>query len=313
MTEANERTFQSLGDAELQFGISDEEIIFSDLFKKDALFLGYYSDEGLDIAMQEYGIKEDLRLLGYDATHIKTQQHANGYQMQILQGADVLIDVVLDIANLNLSETLQIEAESATHRVLYVHWLEMRNLRMDFEDSTPPLPAQQYPGLGLGNKVYDILKNVCKRLNLDAIVAVPMYFHNAIFYSKWFRYADPKYEGIFRAIKRDSKKRYEKELAFSPRCAMAICAWSFVVTPPNEIINNIPFPWFTEPILSPISESLKKYLHSDWYKQNVKISEDIIALEFSETILFSKLSELGVKPYDRTRFQKHFLENYLDR
>ena len=144
--------YKTLGEAELQFGVSDEDILFGDLFKQDQLFLGYYSEEGLDIAMKEYGIKEDLATRGFPQTLLKSAEHVNGFQLQITSGDKVLIDVVLDIAHLNLGETLKTQAQSATHRVLYVHWMEMSNPELAFGPEFLPLPAQLSRGLGLGKQ-----------------------------------------------------------------------------------------------------------------------------------------------------------------
>ena len=296
--------YKTLGDAELQFGVSDEEILFGDLFKQDQLFLGYYSEEGLDIAMEEYGIKEDLASRGFPQTRLKSDEHANGFQLQITSDDEVLIDVVLDIAHLNLGETLKLQAQSATHRVLYVHWMEMCNPQLSFSSEMLPLPAQLSPGLGLGMKVFSLLENVCRRLDLDAIVAVPMYFHNAIFYSRWFRYADPKFEGKFKAVQRDSKRLYEKRLSMSKWNSISATSWSFVLDPPIEVSTDETEEWFTEPMIAPFSDPLKKFLQSDWYDHRRDVSADLSSLVFPENSLFCLLEERGLNPYDEEKFQR---------
>ena len=302
----SQHAFRTLGDAELQFGVSDEEILFGDLFKQDQLFLGYYSEDGLDIAMKEYGIKQDLADRGFPETQLRISPHASGFQLQITCEDGVLIDVVLDIAHLNLAETLQTHATSASHRVLYVHWLEMSNPSASFSDKQSPLPAQLAPGLKLGSKVYDILVNVCKRLNLDAIVAVPMYFHNAIFYSKWFRYADPKYEGVFQAIQRDSSKVYEDQAAMTKWKSISTTSWAFVLNPPIERATAESTAWFTEPMMSPLSTPLRRFLQSDWYAHRVKVSSDLSSLVFPESDFFKTLEDMGVEPFDKEKFQTSF-------
>ncbi len=296
--------YKTLGEAELQFGVSDEDILFGDLFKQDQLFLGYYSQEGLDIAMAEYGIKDDLAKRGFADTHLKSGRHPNGYQLQILSGTDVLIDVVLDVAHLNLGETLKTQAQSASHRVLYVHWLEMSNPQLSFDEQFLPLPAQLYRGLGLGSKIYSILKNVCKRLGLDAIVAVPMYFHNAIFYAKWFKYADPKFAGKFKAIQRDSKQVYKKGMLMSKWNSIAATSWSFVLDPPSERSTSEVETWFTEPMISPFSKPLKKFIESDWYAHRRDVSADLSSLIFPEETFLKMLEERGLNPFNDEKFRR---------
>ena len=179
--------------------------------------------------------------------------------------------------------------------------MQAQNPEREFTSNRPPLPGQRFPGLGLGKNVFGVLKNASKRLDLGAIVSVPSYFHNALFYSDGFTFIDPQYEGIFRAIVRDTIDHLIATYDFKRSTAVSATTWAFEW---NLVVDQdgMPFPWFHEPMFVPTSKSLQKWIDGTFYSEQVKLGEEqSFSLDLDRLLM--KLHAVGIRPFDTAKLK----------
>lgn len=97
----------------------------------------------------------------------------------------------------------QVSVEGQAFRAMVWEWISLQDPMADFPGGVEPLPGQLHPGLGQFRVLNALMQDYVRELDVDALVAVPEYFHNAVLYSGHMRFFDPEREGHFQALKRD--------------------------------------------------------------------------------------------------------------
>lgn len=294
--------FRSLSRVELQKGADGlEDLGARDLFDYSTdLWLGFYTEEGIEIALERYGITEDVIARGFDGLRIDVQvDDPEEHMLRIWSVGptcdEPLIELVVSRDILHLDPPLDEALGQQFAPVLTIEWLMMQNPVADFGSGRAPLPGQQHPGLGVGIKVMEILRNICLRLDLAGLVTVPAYFHNAAMYSSEFRYVDAQYEGVLQALLRDILPELDGSL---PAASWAI-KWNMVVDKLAD--ENEPFEWFHEAMLCPVSDEFKAYFTSDDFLEEVhEVSTNHKFRVFTEA-LEETLESKGITPFDRQK------------
>lgn len=85
---------------------------------------------------------------------------------------------------------------------LFFEWLTLQNPREEFSENRGPLPGQQHPGLGMSKKIMDVFGFLGKVTHQAGLLASPAYFHNAVLFSRYFRFVNPVKEAEIRVIHR---------------------------------------------------------------------------------------------------------------
>jgi acetoin utilization deacetylase AcuC-like enzyme len=154
------------------------------------LLLGFYSAEGLEHALHRYGVLGELRRMGYGPFRAELHKEGVGQSARLVDvpSGQTLIEVVLE------------RAEVAGARVLYVHWLTLRNPRAKFSRERPALPGQDVPGLGLAPEIEEMLLRMAARLGLEGIAFRPAAYHLAFAGRATLRFVDPARQGRFEAL-----------------------------------------------------------------------------------------------------------------
>jgi acetoin utilization deacetylase AcuC-like enzyme len=154
------------------------------------LLLGFYSAEGLEHALHRYGILAALRRMGYGPFRVEIKDEGVGQSARLLDvpGGQALIETVFE------------RREIAGARMLYVHWLALRNPRARFAPERPQLPGQDVPGLGLSREIAELLVRMAARLGLDGIAFRPAAYHLAFRGRATLRFVDPARQGRFEAL-----------------------------------------------------------------------------------------------------------------
>lgn len=158
--------------------------------------LGFYSRDGVELALERVGLLDRLRELGYPHPTVTFELGgAAGDTVRVWGGAD--------------RRELLIELRAGRDRhslpgfeVLRVEWLLLQNPRAAFNRERPALPGQRHPGLGLLAEVASVLVLMCERLKLDGILFVPSHYHLAAQSRRHLRFVDPEDEARFRALRR---------------------------------------------------------------------------------------------------------------
>ena len=157
--------------------------------------LGFYSPEGLELALSRYGIAEKLEQLGYTDIRFEAIASAGGDAIRVL-GRDrgeehTLIEAVLERRRISDWD------------FLFVNWLALRHPRARFTEERPRLPGQDAPGLGMAREMVELLAQLSHELNLDGVAFRPSWYHTAFAVRDRGRFVDAKRQGRFEALTRD--------------------------------------------------------------------------------------------------------------
>src|SRR5690606_19221766 len=148
-------------------------------------------------ALERYGLLDDLRRRGFEAFRVKTLIDDPEQQLlRLLSVRPVCEEPLIELAvRRAVFEPPAPAWGSGPVEVLQVEWLQLQNPLGCFTREREPLPGQRMPGLGIGRKVFEILRNICKRLSLSGIVTTPAFLHNAILYGQDLVFVDPGAQG----------------------------------------------------------------------------------------------------------------------
>jgi acetoin utilization deacetylase AcuC-like enzyme len=214
--------------------------------------LGFYTAEGIEYAFARYGILRQLRRLGYGNFRITIDDDTRGDRLRLFAQAEghehLLIECVLELQPL-------FEA-----RVLYVHWLTLRNPRGRFSDKRPRLPGQEEPGLGLAREAFMLFERIARRLDLAGVAYRPAFFHTAYPAREVMRFVDPARQGRFEALLRDVGARPLLEV-------------SHAISQGKVLLDGAPYTWEADEMVYWLDdrpadreaiEAEKKRVHFQW-------------------------------------------------
>lgn len=315
------RVYRTLGRAQLQRGAPDlYDVGLDELFNTTTeLILEFYTQEGIEFALREYGFFEDIRNLGYESLKFEARRDDQDDHLIRIRSAlpslkEPLLELVLRRSKLTVREELREQLDDRLFTVLSVEWLQLQHPLATFSATRPPLPGQHLPGLGLSRQVFSLLRNMCKRLRLDALVTIPSYYHNAIFYEIGFCYLDPHYQGYLEALKRDFATCFSKVLSeVPPELELAVESWLIqwggVMQARGDETKR--FDWFHEPMVSAVSSKLSRYLRSDWYLSEVTASKESVTYDWLEQTLHMELERSGIHPHDPKKIERLLQEEAL--
>ncbi|HEX9653377.1 MAG TPA: hypothetical protein VGA99_06680 [bacterium] len=170
----------------------------------------------------------------------------------------LLIELVLHKTAVVLSPHNETGRFAGKSDVLFVEWLQLQNPLRDFDVNRPRLPGQRHPGLGLANEVLDFLVDLCKRCGLSGVVAVPGHFHNAVIFSKSFKYLNTGCEGKLQALQRDLKDY-----------PLAMVSWAIELNCVQNVLSGDYLSWFVDWQVLGTSGNLRKYFAASDYREKV--------------------------------------------
>jgi acetoin utilization deacetylase AcuC-like enzyme len=158
-------------------------------------FLGFYSTEGLEYALHEYGFLSQLERLGYGDFRIELSKASSGERMRLLAQAQGQTHVLVELV-----------AQRTTvlsRPVLFVHWMSLRHPLARFSPKRGPLPGQDAPGLGMAKEAVTVLGLMSLRLGLEGVAFRPAQMHMAYIVRHVASFADPEQQGRFEALLAD--------------------------------------------------------------------------------------------------------------
>lgn len=157
--------------------------------------LGYYSRQGLELALERHGFLGRLRSKGFARPTIALQVDDPSRQVIKIagdpDGGEPLIELV----------THRDRRTIPGYELLSIDWLCMQNPREQFSGGKPRLPGQRHPGLGLFDEMVALLIIACERVGLAGLVVTPSQFHLAVQWQKRLRFLDPRAGARLRAIR----------------------------------------------------------------------------------------------------------------
>lgn len=230
------------------FRIRPEDIYPAFAVTQPRRFLGYYAPDGLELALERYGLFERLRARGF--RHLALSVSADDPARQVLR-----------IRDTPPGEPARLLIELQVHRdrgiapdaeVLAVDWLLLQNPRRPFAADQPQLPGQKHPGLGLFTEVVGLLVMACERLRLDGLAVVPSHYHLAVHWRRNLLYLDPVADARFSAL--------QAALAGLP---LADAARALAEGRVWDDHAQAPVAYQPAPMLLPLSDALRARLDAD--------------------------------------------------
>jgi hypothetical protein len=160
-------------------------------------FLQFYTQEGLEHALERYRVLPLVRRLGFSNLRLAFDRSGTCDRARLL-GRDVSTG----------REVTLVELEAERRRIadgtfLFINWLSLRNPRAHFSMLRPQLPGQEVPGLGLAREFTQLLSLMARRLHLDGVAFRPSWYHMAFAARHGARFSDPARQGRFEALTRD--------------------------------------------------------------------------------------------------------------
>jgi hypothetical protein len=168
-------------------------------------FLGRFTPDELREQLEVAGLLEGLAALGYPRVRVRVDEVQSEHRVFVApeRGRALLIDLRLAEEGLLTDEPWMRSLGDGALSCLSVRWLALQHPKGRFRPERPKLPGQRHPGLGLGRRVYGLLRNWAMSWGKDALLNQPGYFHNALFYAEAFRFASAPRQGRFEALRRD--------------------------------------------------------------------------------------------------------------
>lgn len=236
---------------------------FSFLYDRDEgrRFLDFYGEEGLVTAFQAYGLTDAVRRRGYGPPRVSFQVADDRHVLFVdadhpmLERPARIIELALRRDHLVAHPRDGLPAVEPCYDVLTIDWLHLANPAATFTADRPRLPGQTCPGLGIGERVLEILYRAAARLDLHAIVTVGEYFHNAWLYAREMPFFDPWYAGQLDAL----------GAALLEREGLSLAEASWAIHEGRVRVSGEPFRWRGELQIRSRTESLTAYLtHPAW-------------------------------------------------
>jgi acetoin utilization deacetylase AcuC-like enzyme len=243
-------------DDDLDFGLTEADLM-GDLTgpRSHSRLLDFYSRHGVELAMERYGISDEVRARGFHDIRLELDPSDPQWQRLAAYATKhdeehLLVDMVLRRVTRPAPEGL---SPNDALQLLYIEWMLLQNPTEDFSLRQPPWPGQSHPGLGIGEKIMLMLFQGAQRLGLDGLAHHPSRYHIAFIGGERSRFLDPAIQGRFEAIRE----------AFADM-DLADAAWKME----NEELrwsDGEPVEWTPEDMVVPASERFETYLSSDHY------------------------------------------------
>ncbi len=271
----------------------------SDLFNLDIgkrggdFFLGYFSHEGIKLALEKYGLYVELKNLGYEQviTQVDTSdafKHKISLFNETKNQKNLLIELVLRKSFFKLKMPFKNKYNGKCYQCLTIDWLAMQNPRAEFTPRRPRLPGQKFPGLGLSTIAVELLMITCWRLKVAGLINFPGHFHNAYLYSKIFYYLDPDIQAKLIVLKKTLKNIPIDKLSWG-------IEWGCVKdSKKNEVFN-----WMVGEQVVPIDDTLKKLFTGKKYKKYVNGRMKDYKFEFDELKYQEMKKKMTVKNMEK--------------
>ena len=248
-----------------------------------ASFLGRFDAAALRGELARAGLADALAQRGYPDVLLRTDVVAGEQRLRVVArgGRVSLVDLRLAEGSRLADEPLLRRRGLEILSFLAIHWLALQDPRGRFSRERPRLPGQRYPGLGLGRLLYALVLDWAQAWGKDAVLNLPEYFHNAVFYGSarpgtaaasapLFRFLSPARQGRFEALRRD--------LADLPIAAASAALDKRRV---RERATGRVVRWEAGEMVVPLTPGLRDYLESPEYRQASDAARDAVSFRAS--------------------------------
>ncbi len=222
-------------------------------------FLDYYSNHGLEVAFERYGVMDRIRARGFRDLSFELDPSDPGRQVLRIRGRSLGRRDLMLLVELVLRRRYKPAFIPGRERVewLFVEWLLLQDPTRSFSLARPPLPGQDHPGLGIALEIQEILVQACRRLELAGLMDRPAHYHNALYCAAEWRFVDPSVEGRFRALR-------------AALAGLELVEATYAVEQGRmRLDDGEPVRWLAEDHVLPVDPELKAYFESAEYRAAV--------------------------------------------
>jgi len=283
---------------DIQAGISDvdlslDKIVYDGRMAPDtSFFMGVFSRQGLLNAVKAFGLADILQREGLDNLSIDIDtSDAHLHRLYAYSGKPSpnhkICELVVKHGPADLSATAMAHFPSTRFNYLHVEWLLLQNPYRQFTPEKPPLPGQSFPGLGLGDRLMEVLIILTRRLRLDGILNKPHYFHTAFMFCKEFFFINPANQALMVAISKDLLAQYP----------FFVVAWAAHFKCILNQKDNSPLEWQSDYLLLPLRKELIKYFRAKEYQREVQRLAARLHFRIDRDTLRSKMAKLNLDEY----------------
>lgn len=219
---------------------------------------GYYTKEGLEFALERYGLFDKLRKLGFGDLRLEfdtenpKRQHITCFGSQ--SGREFLL------MDLMMGRIRQLAPEGVEPpndlELLSIEWMMLQNPAGSFAPDHPRWPGQEHPGLGLNEEVLLLHILGARRLGLDGVVSHPSRYHIACLGRDRIWFLDPTVQGRFDALR--------ETLA---GLDLSDATWKMERGEVRWVDDGSPVEWLPKEYIVPTSPRLAAYFRSSGYQE----------------------------------------------
>lgn len=197
--EVSKRLPEGLLTGDARHGLEHEVLVGLGAADEDRL-LGYYARDGIEAAMEAYGIYDRLRARGYRTFEVVFDLQPFHHGLKVMADGLLVADCRLRRMRGAADPCIAAFQRNFMPDLLLVEWLALTDRRAEFGPERPRLPGQTHPGTGIGGEVFILLFICARRLGLHGLIDVPERFHNAVIYRRRMTFIDPVFEGRFERL-----------------------------------------------------------------------------------------------------------------
>ncbi|MDD8030961.1 MAG: hypothetical protein PHQ25_03070 [Acidobacteriota bacterium] len=269
------------------------------VLKEEEMFSGLSPARGSILFLGRYTLKEVMAALAKknffreakkkDLWPIKYQLDSSEYPVQRFliywkkEDPDrVIVDLKMREAEVKFAAPEKHGYKLWPQRCLLFEWLTLQNPRQSFDEHHRPLPGQSKPGLNLSKKILETFSYLARLIEIDALVAFPAYFHNALLFSRYFQFIEPIKQGQIKAIRKQFNHLPFRQLA-----------WAVYLGCLKDEEGQV-YEWQAEEQVYPFNDQLKEYLESKIYKEIARHVEKTIRFELDRELLEKKSHDQGI-------------------
>jgi len=244
----------------------DESEIFGSLGERrgTVLFLGRYTANEVSGVLAKMGFLKEARKRGLwpIAIDLDSSEYPPLQRFQIYHRDRVpdrlIVDLkiregVFDPKGKNL-----VPAPLRKFSTLVFEWLTLQNPEAEFSGRHGSLPGQLHPGLGMSKRIMDIFIYLGRTVGKDGLLAFPAYYHNAVLFSRYFKFANPAKEAEVQTIRRTFSHVPIKQMAW--------------VVHRNCLkrADGSPYEWTAEEQVLPLVRDIREHFESRAYRDRVR-------------------------------------------
>jgi acetoin utilization deacetylase AcuC-like enzyme len=265
--EEHELTGEPKRSEESDWGLTAEDIMpVMGGMRRPRRLLGFYSAQGLELALERSGVLERLRSLGFHPAIELDLDTAGGDTVRIF--GDTPGTAAGGRTELLVEARVRIDRHTAPGLpLLCIEWLLLQNPRARFTPERPQLPGQKHPGLGMLQDILALMVLACERLQLDGLMFVPAHYHTAAQGRKSLRFLQPAHEALLRAI--------EQVLRGLPLSEASRAVGEGRVIDER---TGRPLVWPAAPMVYPLTDPLREQVSGDAYE--ARVAEALAGLSF---------------------------------